>query len=53
MDKTYYLVEICNNEGDLLGLEKFTIKEVALAFIEETEDPCTFCNLFEARPLNF
>ena len=52
MEKTLYLVELMTIDGSLVGLEKFTIKEVAMAFIDEYSDSSIYCNLFEARQLD-
>lgn len=53
MEKTIYLVELMTIEGDLVGLEKFTIKEMALAFIDDFTDSSVYCNLFEAKQLDY
>lgn len=53
MDKTLYLVELIAIDGTLIGLEKFTIKEVALAFIDDYSDSSSYCNLFEAKQLDY
>lgn len=53
MDKTLYLVELMTIDGSLVGLEKFTIKELAMAFIDEYSDSSIYCNLFEARQLDY
>lgn len=53
MDDTIYLVELIAIDGTLVGLEKFTIKELAVAFVDEYSDSSTYCNLFEARQLDY
>lgn len=53
MGDTIYLVELMAIDGTLMGLEKFTIKELAEAFIDEYSDSSTYCNLFEARQLDY
>lgn len=53
MDDTIYLVELITIDGTLVGLEKFTIKELAVAFVDEYSDSSTYCNLFEARQLDY
>lgn len=53
MNEILYLVELMTIDGSLVGLEKFTIKELALAFIDEYSDSSIYCNLFEARQLDY
>lgn len=53
MENTIYLVELITIDGTLIGLEKFTIKELALAFIDDYSDNSTYCNLFEAMQLDY
>lgn len=53
MEHTLYLVELMTIDGSLVGLEKFTIKEVALAFIDDFSDGSIYCNLFEAVQLDY
>lgn len=53
MDEILYLVELIAIDGTLIGLEKFTIKEIALAFIDDYSDSSSYCNLFEARQLDY
>lgn len=53
MDNTVYLVELMTIDGSLVGLEKFTIKELAMAFIDEYSDGSIYCNLFEATQLDY
>jgi hypothetical protein len=53
MTKTLYLVELMTIDGSLVGLEKFTIKEVAMAFIDDYSDSSIYCNLFEAVQLDY
>lgn len=53
MNNTFYLVELIAIDGTLIGLEKFTIKEIATAFIDDYSDCSSYCNLFEARQLDY
>ena len=53
MDGIVYLVELMTIDGSLVGLEKFTIKELALAFIDDYSDSSIYCNLFEAKQLDY
>ena len=53
MDNVLYLVELMQIDGTLVGLEKFTIKELAEAFIDEYTESSIYCNLFEARQLDY
>ena len=53
MDKIVYLVELMTIDGTLVGLEKFTIKDLAIAFIDEYSDSSIYCNLFEAKQLDY
>ena len=45
MENTFYLVELIAIDGTLVGLEKFTIKELAMAFIDDYADSSIYCNL--------
>ena len=53
MEKTFYLVELIAIDGTLVGLEKFTIKELAIAFVDDYNDSSIYCNLFEAIQLDY
>lgn len=53
MEQVIYLVELMTIEGNLVGLEKFTIKDLALAFIDDFTDSSVYCNLFEAKQLDY
>lgn len=53
MDDVLYLVELMTIDGTLVGLEKFTIKELAEAFIDDYSESSIYCNLFEARQLDY
>ena len=53
MENVIYLVELITMDGTLVGLEKFTIKELALAFVDDYTDSSIYCNLFEARQLDY
>lgn len=48
-----YLVELIEFDGTLIGLEKFTMKETATAFIDDYSDSSSYCNLFEAKQLDY
>lgn len=48
-----YLVELITIDGTLIGLEKFTMKEIAMAFIDDYPDSSSYCNLFEAKQLDY
>lgn len=48
-----YLVEIVGIDGELIGLEKFIAKETAMSFIDDYSDSSSYCNLFEARQLDY
>lgn len=52
-DGVIYLVELMTIDGSLVGLEKFTIKEIAMAFIDDYDESSIYCNLFEARQLDY
>ena len=53
MEDIFYLVELITVDGTLIGLEKFTIKELAIAFVDDYSDSSIYCNLFEARQLDY
>lgn len=53
MGDTIYLVELMTIDGSLVGLEKFTILEIAEAFIDDYSESSIYCNLFEARQLDY
>lgn len=53
MTDMIYLVELMEFDGTLVGLEKFTIKELAEAFIDDYSESSIYCNLFEARQLDY
>lgn len=48
-----YLVEIVDINGDFIGIEKFLAKETAMSFIDDYSDSSSYCNLFEARQLDY
>ena len=48
-----YLVELITIDGTLIGLEKFMMKEIAMAFIDDYSDSSSNCNLFEAKQLDY
>lgn len=53
MDENLYLVELVGINGNLVGIEKFTMKESAMSFIDDYSDSSSYCNLFEARQLDY
>ncbi len=53
MENNLYLVELITISGELVGLEKFTMKEIAMAFIDDYSDSSSYCNLFEAKQLDY
>ena len=53
MENTFYLVELITIDGTLIGLEKFMMKEIAMAFIDDYSDSSSYCNLFEAKQLDY
>ena len=53
MDNQLYLVEVVGINGELIGLEKFIAKETAMDFIDDYSDSSSYCNLFEARQLDY
>lgn len=48
-----YLVELVGIDGTHIGVEKFMMKEIAMAFIDSYSDSSSYCNLFEARQLDY
>lgn len=53
MDEYLYLVELVGIDGNFIGLEKFLSKEMAMSFIDDYSDISSYCNLFEARRLDY
>lgn len=53
MDDNLYLVELITIDGTLIGLEKFTMREIAMGFIDDYSDSSSYCNLFEAKQLDY
>jgi len=53
MTEHLYLVELVDIYGELIGLEKFLAKETAMSFIDGYSDSSSYCNLFEARQLDY
>ena len=47
------LVELVGINGDFIGIEKFLAKETAMRFIDDYSDSSSYCNLFEARQLDY
>ena len=48
-----YLVELVGINGDFIGIEKFLAKETAMRFIDDYSDSSSYCNLFEARQVDY
>lgn len=53
MIDTFYLVEIIGIDGTLIGVEKFIAIEYATAFIDNYSESSSYCNLFEARQIDY
>lgn len=53
MNEQLYLVELIGIDGNFIGLEKFLTKEHATGFIDDYSDSSSYCNLFEARQLDY
>lgn len=53
MIENLYLVELVSINGDFIGIEKFLAKETAMGFIDDYSDSSSYCNLFEARQLDY
>ena len=53
MDEKIYLVELVGINGKFIGLEKIMEKEKATNFIDVYSDSSSYCNLFEARQLDY
>ena len=53
MGENLYLVELISINGTFIGLEKFIAKENAMSFIDDYSDSSSYCNLFEARQLDY
>lgn len=48
-----YLVELIGIDGTHIGLEKFITLECAEEFIDNYVDSSSYCNLYEARQLDY
>jgi hypothetical protein len=48
-----YLVEIVHIDGLHIGLEKFIEIETAMEFIDNYADSSSYCNLYEAKQLDY
>ena len=48
-----YLVEIVHIDGTLIGIEKFMELNEATEFIDEYVGYSSFCNLYEAKQLDY
>lgn len=53
MNEPLYLVELVDIDGSFIGLEKFLMKEHATDFIDDYSDSSSYCNLFEAKRLDY
>lgn len=51
--KKIYLVELVGINGNFIGLEKFMEKEKSTNFIDVYSYSSSYCNLFEARQLDY
>ena len=48
-----YLVEIVDMDGSLIGIEKFMELDDATEFIDEYVGYSSYCNLYEAKQLDY
>lgn len=48
-----YLVELVGIDGEFIGLEKFMEMEEAMEFIDNYVDSSSYCNLYEAKQLDY
>lgn len=48
-----YLVEIVNIDGSFIGIEKFMKLDEAMEFIDDYVGYSSFCNLYEAKQLDY
>ena len=48
-----YLVELVGIDGEFIGLEKFMKMEEAMEFIDNYVDSSSYCNLYEAKQLDY
>jgi hypothetical protein len=48
-----YLVEIIAMDGSHVGLEKFMELDTATEFIDNYADSSSYCNLYEAKQLDY
>lgn len=48
-----YLVELVGIDGEFIGLEKFMEMETAMEFIDNYADSSSYCNLYEAKQLDY
>jgi hypothetical protein len=48
-----YLVEIVHIDGLHIGLERFIDMEEAMEFIDNYVDSSSYCNLYEAKQLDY
>lgn len=48
-----YLVELIGIDGEFIGLEKFMEMKEAMEFIDNYVDSSSYCNLYEAKQLDY
>ena len=48
-----YLVELVGIDGAFIGLERFMDMNEAMEFIDNYIDSSSYCNLYEARQLDY
>ena len=48
-----YLVEIVHIDGTLVGVEKFMEMNDAMEFIDDYVGSSSFCNLYEAKQIDY
>ena len=48
-----YLVELIHIDGSHIGIEKFMDLETAMEFIDDYVDSSSYCNLYEAKQLDY
>lgn len=48
-----YLVEVVGIDGSHIGLEKFMDMNDAMEFVDNYDDSSSYCNLYEAKQLDY
>lgn len=48
-----YLVEVVGIDGSHIGLERFMDMKDAMEFVDNYADGSSYCNLYEARQLDY